>query len=122
MPPAEGGSTFGNMDASKRFDGDLFLVEWETGNISSSHRSLNKAGVGLLEDKIAGAVVIVPSFRLAPFLTDRIGNIRELRSYFPLWSNLDVASGYLAVFCIEHDDESTSVDRIPKGTDGRALR
>lgn len=115
------GSAFGEMDASKRFNDHLFLVEWETGNISSSHRSLNKAGIGLVNGVVAGAVIIVPSGRLAPFLTDRIGNIRELRGYFPLFRSLQVDNGFLAVFCIEQDADSYDVPRIPKGTDGRAM-
>ena len=117
---ASDGSAFGDMDASKSFGTDLFLVEWETGNISSSHRSLNKAAIGLVAREITGAVVIVPSAKLAPFLTDRIGNIRELRSYFSLWNSVQVERGYLAVFCVEQDGVSIDVPRIPKGTDGRA--
>ena len=37
------GSGPGPIDALKDFpDGDTFICEWETGNVSSSHRALNK--------------------------------------------------------------------------------
>jgi hypothetical protein len=116
------GSKFGNMDAAKEFDGGLpFLVEWETGNISSSHRALNKMGLGLMAGVIAGAVLVVPTRELAQYLTDRIGNLRELLPYQNLWRSLPVDHGYLAIFAVEHDAESLDVPKIAKGTDGRAL-
>lgn len=40
---------FGKMDASKSIFGKPFVAEWETGNISSSHRAMNKMSVGLIE-------------------------------------------------------------------------
>lgn len=116
------GSKFGNMDAAKEFDGGLpFLVEWETGNISSSHRALNKMGLGLMAGVIAGAVLVVPTRELAQYLTDRIGNLRELLPYLNLWRALPVERGFLAIFAVEHDKASLDVPKIAKGTDGRAL-
>lgn len=112
---------FGNMDASKVFDGMPFLVEWETGNISSSHRAMNKLCVGLVEQAICGGVLIVPTKDFAKYLTDRIGNLWELQPYFPLWRSIRLASGCLRVIAVEHDAISKAVARIPKGTDGRAL-
>jgi hypothetical protein len=41
------------------------VLEWETGNISSSHRSLNKMALGIMRGKLAGGVLIVPSGELA---------------------------------------------------------
>jgi hypothetical protein len=38
----------GRVDATKRLDKHLFALEWETGNISSSHRAVNKMVLGLL--------------------------------------------------------------------------
>jgi hypothetical protein len=39
----------GPIDAVKKISNGLyFAIEWETGNISSSHRALNKMAVGLL--------------------------------------------------------------------------
>src|SRR5271157_4400894 len=41
----------GKVDAVKTLpDGRFFALEWETGNISSSHRALNKLAIGLLDN------------------------------------------------------------------------
>jgi hypothetical protein len=66
-------------------------------------------------------ILVVPSNVLAPYLTDRIGNIGELRPYFPLWSSYGGARGALRIVVVEHDAIDRNVPRIPKGTDGRAL-
>jgi hypothetical protein len=117
------GARFGAMDASKVFGAELpFLAEWETGNISSSHRALNKMAIGLMRRVISGAVLIVPTRELAQYLTDRIGNLRELIPYLDLWRAVPVERGFLGIFAIEHDAISMTVERIKKGTDGRALR
>lgn len=114
---------FGAMDASKQMDEMFVTVEWETGNISSSHRSMNKMAVGLVSGELSGAVLVIPSARLAPYLTDRIGNLPELQPYFPLWRSISVPNELTSAFvvlAVEHDAESSHVPRIPKGTDGRA--
>lgn len=117
-----GGARFGAMDASKQFGGDPpFMAEWETGNISSSHRSMNKLALGVLEGAISGGVLIAPTRDLAQYLTDRIGNTRELEPYFRLWKSIKPARGYLGVIAVEHDRTSRRVQRIAKGTSGRAL-
>lgn len=96
--------------------------EWETGNISSSHRALNKMGLGLLKGVLACGVLVVPSRELYRFLTDRIGNYAELEPYLELWKSIPCDTGVLEIIAIEHDETSTDVPRIPKGTSGRALR
>ena len=119
----EDSSQFGRMDAAKSFEGGRpFAVEWETGNISSSHRAMNKMCIGLIDGALSGGILIVPSTQLKAYLTDRIGNVRELRPYFPLWTHVAVERGYLGVIVVEHDRTDINVDRIRKGTDGRALR
>jgi hypothetical protein len=113
----------GPIDAVKKLiDGRFFAVEWETGNISSSHRALNKMAVGLLDGMLAGGVLILPSRNMYQYLTDRIGNYSEIEPYFPVWRNLTVREGVLAVIEIEHDGVSMDIPPIRKGTDGRALR
>lgn len=111
----------GKIDAVRETRDGLFALEWETGNISSSHRSLNKMALGLIEYRIAGGALIVPSRALYKYLTDRIGNYRELEPYFPLWRHVLGGDGVLAIFEVEYDDTSNAVPRITKGTDGRAL-
>ncbi len=98
-----------------------FVAEWETGNISSSHRAMNKMALGLVEGRLSGGVLVLPTRRLYTYLTDRIGNVKELEPYFPLWSSLNVRQGFLGVIVIEHDRESWDVPRIPKTTAGRAI-
>ena len=100
-------------------------VEWETGNISSSHRSLNKLCLALMGGIIDAGVLVVPSFKLYPHLTDRIGNIRELQPYFHFWNRFGtlVDRGLLAVIEVEYDGLQKSVDQrdfVPTGTDGNS--
>lgn len=108
-------------------EGFRTVIEWETGNISSSHRSLNKICLALMGELIDAAVVIVPSNNLNVHLTDRVGNIRELQPYFYFWSafGLSLARGLLAVVVVEQDGLIKSVDErdfIPRGDDGNAFR
>lgn len=111
----------GKVDATKVIDRSLFALEWETGNISSSHRSMNKMLLGLLRCVFLGAVLVLPSRKIYPYLTDRIGNYEELEPYFEVWRAVRIAEGFLEIFVIEHDRVDSSIPTIPKGTDGRAL-
>jgi hypothetical protein len=97
-----------------------FVVEWETGNISSSHRAMNKMALGVLSGSLSGGVLVLPTRTLYRYLTDRVGNINEITPYFPLWSASPAQAGVLGIVTVEHDREDPSVERIPKGTDGRS--
>ncbi|RLC24125.1 MAG: restriction endonuclease [Deltaproteobacteria bacterium] len=113
----------GPIDSVKFLPGNrYFAVEWETGNISSSHRAINKMAIGLLDGVIEGGVLILPSREMYQYLTDRVGNFAEIEPYFNVWKNLKISNGLLAVIEIEHDDLSEDVPPIRKGTDGRALK
>ncbi|MBD1877853.1 MULTISPECIES: restriction endonuclease [unclassified Coleofasciculus] len=111
----------GKVDATKVIDNHLFALEWETGNISSSHRAVNKMVLGLLRGVFLGTVLVLPSRKLYPYLTDRIGNYEELEPYFDVWRAVRIEEGFLAIFVIEHDRVDNNVPTITKGTDGRAL-
>jgi len=112
----------GPLDATNRLsDGRYFAVEWETGNISSSHRAVNKMALGMLRGVLAGGVLVLPTRLMYGFLTDRIGNYEELSPYFDLWKALPVNDGILAIIAVEHDGTDPKAPRIKKGTDGRAL-
>lgn len=111
----------GGIDACYPVGRRYFAVEWETGNISSSHRAVNKMALGILKNILIGGLLILPNREMYQYLTDRIGNFSELEPYFPLWKALNVKEGFLGVMAIEHDGVSADVPRIPKGTDGRAL-
>jgi len=111
----------GKIDAILYSASGQVAVEWETGNISSSHRAMNKMALGLLKRKLVAGILIVPSRKLYAFLTDRVGNWDELAPYVDLWKSVPVENGVLEIVVVEHDETSTSVPRIPKGTDGRAI-
>jgi Restriction endonuclease BamHI len=114
------GRALGNFDAVRMTPEGPFVVEWETGNISSSHRSMNKLAMLLSQGILAAGSLVVPSRELYRYLTDRIGNISELEPYLELWRSIPCKNGVLEMIVIEHDATSTGVPRIPKGTDGRA--
>jgi hypothetical protein len=111
----------GPLDAVKETPHGLFAIEWETGNISSSHRALNKICLGVMDGELIGGALMLPSTELYPFLTDRIGNFRELIPYLPMWKQLPYSQGTIKIFVVEQDGLKEGAPRIPKGTDGRAL-
>ena len=112
----------GKLDAVLTTPYGPVALEWETGNISSSHRALNKMALGLHKGILAAGILVVPSRELYKFLTDRIGNIAELDPYLDLWRSIPCQNGVLEIVVIEHDATSKEVARIPKGTSGRALQ
>lgn len=115
----------GDIDCSFKIDGQWrAAIEWETGNISSSHRSMNKLCLALMTSQIDVGVLIVPSRALYPHLTDRIGNWMELSPYLHFWKKIGsfVSKGLLAVTVVEHDEltDDPSVPYIGQGKAGRS--
>lgn len=118
-------SDFGEFDFMAIAAGGMRVaIEWETGNISSSHRSMNKLAIALSNGIIDVGVLVVPSRALYEHLTDRIGNIGELSGYLAMWEGLKntVERGLLAITVVEHDQltDSDDIDYLTAGTDGRA--
>lgn len=118
-------SGFGGFDfLTSTRDGLKVAIEWETGNISSSHRSMNKLAIALKTGIIQAGVLILPSRDLYVHLTDRIGNISELSGYLEMWESLrtTVERGLLAITVVEHDEVSDDplLSYLPTGNDGRA--
>ena len=112
----------------RRFDavkglanGTIFGLEWETGNVSSTHRSINRILLAHHERELTGGAVILPTRHMYQYLTDRIGNLEEIAPYFPEWRSVRWDDGVLHVVGVEHDGVSEEVPRIPKGTNGRSL-
>jgi len=101
--------------------GNIFGLEWETGNVSSSHRSINRILLAHQRGLALGGALVLPTRRMYQYLTDRIGNVEELEPYYPVWQAYPWEDGVLAMYGVEHDDTSELVPRIEKGTDGRAL-
>lgn len=101
-------------------------IEWETGNISSSHRSMNKLCLALVAGQVEVAVLIVPSRDMYPHLTDRIGNWLELSPYLHFWKKVGhfVKRGLLAVTVVEHDEltDDPAVPYFETGADGNSAR
>ncbi len=120
-------SAFGGFDFRTKSDGGLQIaIEWETGNISSSHRSLNKLAVALSAGLIHAGILIVPSRDLYEHLTDRIGNIGELSPYLHFWSSVakSVGKGLLAIAVVEQDELTSdpTFSYLPVGRDGRSAQ
>lgn len=111
----------GPLDATKKVGDRSFAIEWETGNVSSSHRALNKLSLGILNRVLVGGALVLPTRKMYRYLTDRVGNVEELEPYFPLWRSLQCDEGLLVIFAVEHDAVDKNAPRIMKGTNGRAL-
>lgn len=115
------------IDSTKLLkSGKYFGVEWETGNISSSHRALNRITLGIRDNLLEGGALVLPSREMYGYLTDRVGNFQEIENYFPIWKDFSYAfhargqSAVIKVFEIEHDGLRDDIPSIHKGTDGRA--
>jgi hypothetical protein len=68
----------------------FFALEWETGNVSSSHRSLNKLVLGIQRGLLVGGALIVPTKHMYRYLTDRVGNYEELAPFFDFYGRSQV--------------------------------
>jgi len=73
----------GNLDAVIHTLHGPAAVEWETGNISSSHRALNKMTLGLLKGKLACGTLIVP---LGSSTSSSRTELAISRSWSPTWT------------------------------------
>lgn len=118
-------SDFGGFDfMTTAANGTRIAIEWETGNISSSHRSMNKLAIALSNGVVDVGILIVPSRKLYEHLTDRIGNIGELSGYLSMWEGLKsvVTRGLLGITVVEHDalSKDPSLPYLKVGGDGRA--
>ncbi|UAY55694.1 PDDEXK family nuclease [Arachidicoccus terrestris] len=111
----------GPIDAIRNTKFGVFAVEWETGNISSSHRALNKIAVGIIQKQIVGGFLILPVREMSRYLTDRIGNYEEIEPYFPMYENLKL-EGTLGVISVSFDSLNNDSPLIPKGIDGNATK
>jgi hypothetical protein len=110
-----------NLEFNKKYD---FVVEWETGNVSSSHRAIDKMISTMYFSNVIGGVLIVPTAEMKKYLTDRVGNYEELEPYFPFWeiqqNNPSLEHGYLEIIGISYDELDENVPYLPKGFDGNA--
>ncbi|HXQ88094.1 MAG TPA: hypothetical protein VN733_00505 [Solirubrobacterales bacterium] len=113
--------TTGDLDALL-LDQDRYVgFEWETGNVSSTHRAINKLLDGITRGTLNGGVLVLAMRATQRYLTDRVGNFEEIAPYFEFWSRYPVSDGVLRIYGVGHDELDSSVPYIPKGKDGRAL-
>ena len=111
----------GPIDVYKEFPvpGGKFCVglEFETGNISSAHRSMNKLLLALRAGELQMGVLMMPMHELSYYLTDRVSNYEELEPYFSL------VSGYPFVFIgFDAEGYGPGYPLLPKGSDGMSPR
>ena len=92
-------------------------LEFETGNISSAHRSMNKLCMGIKHGDLQMAFLILPIKRLAYYLTDRVSNYEELAPYFGLLDDFPIV-----VFGFDADRYNPTVPLLAKGRDGMSKR
>jgi hypothetical protein len=118
--PPETLLTTGDLDALKLDNGLYVGFEWETGNVSSSHRAISKLLDAMFRRYIVGGFLVVPMRATQRFLTDRVGNYEELEPYFEFWRRYPVMEGMLRIYGVEHDALDSTVPHIPKGSDGYA--
>ena len=110
------GRNLGDFDAVLPGPEGSVVVEWETGNISSSHRSMNKltmlvAGGRHRRGYAGGALAETLRLSRQPQLPRDRAEPRRV----------PCKKGVLEIVVIEHDATSDGVPKIPKGTAGRAL-
>lgn len=90
-------------------------IEFETGNVASVHRSINKLAMGLQSRELDMIFLILPVFNLAQYLTDRVANYEEIEAYFPLLNDKPfIALGFDA------ENYSPDFPIFEKGKDGNA--
>lgn len=111
----------GPIDVYKEFGRDNMHfnvgLEFETGNISSAHRSMNKLSLALKEQELHLAVILLPTSKLSYYLTDRVSNYEELEPYFRLLSDLP-----FIVLGFDAEKYDPSAPLLPKGKDGMSKR
>ncbi len=111
----------GPIDVYKKFanTSDEFKVglEFETGNISSAHRSLNKLLLGVRNGDIDLAFLVMPVARLGYYLTDRIATYEELEPYCSL------ALEYpFIIYGFDAEQYDRNIPLINKGSDGMSSK
>ena len=113
--------TTGDLDALLLDRHRYVGFEWETGNVSSTHRAINKLLDGITRRTLSGGILVLPMREMQRYLTDRVGNFEEIAPYFEFWGRYPVPDGVLRIYGVTYDELDSSVEHIPKGKDGRAL-
>lgn len=111
----------GPIDVYKEFfqNNDVLCagLEFETGNISSAHRSMNKLCIGITKGEIAIGFLLMPIKAMSFYLTDRVSNYEELEPYFLLLDRTP-----FVVFGFDAEEYNPNAPLLPKGKDGMSPR
>lgn len=111
----------GPIDVYKEFslNDSTFKVglEFETGNISSAHRSMNKLCIGIIKKELDMAFLMMPIKQMSYYLTDRVSNYEELEPYFLLLETYP-----FVVFGFDAEEYNAGAPLLNKGKDGMSLR
>lgn len=111
----------GPIDVYKEFgtDAPFFKagLEFETGNISSAHRAVNKLRVGIDRKELDLAMLMMPIKKMSYYLTDRVSNYEELEPYFILLAEVP-----FIVFGFDAEEYNPDAPLLPKGKDGMSPR
>lgn len=111
----------GPIDVYKKFTTERSFfragLEFETGNISSAHRSMNKLCVGIKKGELDLAMLMMPIKKMSFYLTDRVSNYEELEPYFLLLDEVP-----FIVFGFDAEEYSADAPLLPKGKDGMSPR
>jgi hypothetical protein len=91
----------GDFDAVLAGPEKPIAVEWEKGDISSPHLSVNILMLLLKARAISAGVLVIPSRKLCVHLPSRNGCIDEIEPYFSLWKSMRCREGILEIVVIE---------------------
>lgn len=92
-------------------------LEFETGNVSSAHRSANKLRLGMKYDELDISFLMMPIEYMHKFLTDRVSNYEEIEPYMEVYDEVP-----MIFFGFEADVYDKEFPFLPKGKDGMSDR
>jgi hypothetical protein len=99
--------------------GQRFAVRWETGSVALCHQAFNTLVLEILQGKLVGGALILPSKNLHRFLKDWTCSFDKLQPFFPLWAKVaHEQTCVLSVFEVEHDAEDRLLPLIDQNLEG----
>lgn len=112
----------GPIDAYKEFPGEFAApfrvgLEFETGNVSSAHRAMNKLLVGIKSEELDMGMLMLPMKTMYDYLTGRTANYEEIEPYFTLLKDVP-----FIVFGFAPDRYDANAPFLPKGKEGMSKR
>jgi hypothetical protein len=90
------------------------VVEWEAGDVSSVHRSMNKLTILVSSGIISAGILAVCSRRFYARSTRPRENFRSLESYLRLWKSVPCASGVLEIVVLDQKPAMNLAEIVPR--------